>query len=207
MATVRGAQAVDPGAAQRAAQHILSDPRYRSHPAPRPLRGPLQWIGDRLGTVLRWIADVIRPVPGWLWIAVGLAVVAFVAARIVAAARRRRVSAAVGGGRAPGVAAEAAEDPDAIERAAADAERAGDFARALRLRFRAGLLRLGDRGAIEYRPSLTTSEVRRALGSSTFDELARTFEGVAYGGHAAAGADAEAARREWPHVLAEAGRR
>ena len=57
------------------------------------------------------------------------------------------------------------EDPAVLEREADDAERRGDLERAVRLRFRAGLLRLGDRGAIEYRPSLTTSEVRGLLGS------------------------------------------
>jgi hypothetical protein len=59
----------------------------------------------------------------------------------------------------------AREDPDALERQADDEERAGRFDIALRLRFRAGLLRLDRRGAIRYRPSLTTDEVRRALGS------------------------------------------
>ncbi len=74
------------------------------------------------------------------------------------------------------------EDPDELERAADAAERAGRLDDAVRLRFRAGLLRLGSRGAIRYRPSVTTGEVRRVLGSDTFDELARTFEAVAYGG-------------------------
>ena len=59
------------------------------------------------------------------------------------------------------------EDPDALEREADAAERDGDLDRAVRLRFRAGLLRLGDRGAIHYRPSVTTGEVRRTLDSRT----------------------------------------
>ena len=91
---------------------------------------------------------------------------------------------------------EESEDPDELERAADAAERDGRLDDALRLRFRAGLLRLGDRGAIRYRPSVTTDEVRRALGSETFDELARTFEAVAYGGRDAAPPDVDAARRD-----------
>ena len=57
------------------------------------------------------------------------------------------------------------EDPDELgtRRRRRRARRRLD--RAVRLRFRAGLLRLGDRGAIRYRPSVTTGEVRRTLGS------------------------------------------
>ena len=95
------------------------------------------------------------------------------------------------------------EDPDALERAADEAERDGDLARALRLRFRAGLLRLGDRGAIHYRPSVTTGEVRRTLGSATFDDLAGTFEAVTYGGRTAA----PARRRHRPPRVAARARR
>jgi hypothetical protein len=96
------------------------------------------------------------------------------------------------------------EDPAELERAADAAERAGQLDVAVRLRFRAGLLRLGNRGAIRYRPSVTTNEVRRVLGSETFDELARTFDAVAYGGRDAGPPDVDAARREWPRVVAGA---
>jgi hypothetical protein len=96
------------------------------------------------------------------------------------------------------------ERADDLERAAAAAERAGDFERAVRLRFRAGLLRLGDRGAIDYRPSLTTSEVRTLLGSETFEQLASTFEHVAYGGRPAGPPEAADARAEWPRVVKQA---
>ena len=95
------------------------------------------------------------------------------------------------------------DDPAALEREADEAERAGDLERAVRLRFRAGLLRLGDRGAIEYRPSLTTSEVHARLGSETFDHLAETFNEVAYGGHPAEPPDVAAARTGWPRVVDE----
>jgi hypothetical protein len=98
------------------------------------------------------------------------------------------------------------ENPDELERAADAAERAGRLDEAVRLRFRAGLLRLGDRGAIRYRPSVTTNEVRRVLGSDTFEELARTFEAVAYGGQEATPPDVDSARRDWPRVVSSAGR-
>jgi hypothetical protein len=101
---------------------------------------------------------------------------------------------------------DAIEDPDVLEREADAAERAGDLERALRLRFRAGLLRLGQRGAIQYRSSVTTGEVRRTLRSEQFDDLARTFERVTYGGQEALPPDVETARRDWPRVLETAGK-
>ena len=95
----------------------------------------------------------------------------------------------------------ARDDPRALERLAAEAEAAGDLEEALRLRFRAGLLRLDARGAIEYRPSISTREVRRKLRSEDFDALAATFDDVVYGGRAAEGADVSDARERWPAVV------
>jgi hypothetical protein len=195
--------AVDPDEARRVARDILGGRQYRTAPAPRPLRRQLSWIGDRVHGVIDWIGRAIHHVPGWL--ALSVAAVALVLAIVFVVLRTR--------GRTnpdahPGVAgtADGAEDPRELEREADAAERAGRLDDALRLRFRAGLLRLGARGAIRYRPSVTTNEVRRVLGSETFDELARTFESVAYGGRDAAAPDLDAARREWPRVVANAGR-
>lgn len=204
--SARTTQAVDPDEARRAARHILSDGRFRSSSTPRPLRGPLRWVGDRLATVFGPIGRFLERVPGVIWISVLLAVVALIVVLGVRARRRlsTRAPAAKGGG-APVEAED--EDADALERAADEAERDGDLARAVRLRFRAGLLRLGDKGAIRYRPSVTTGEVRRTLSSTTFDDLAGTFEAVTYGGRTAAQPDVDNARRAWPRVLEETGRR
>jgi Domain of unknown function (DUF4129) len=197
--TVDAAQAVDPDAARRVAQHILSDRRFRPSPAPRPLRGPLQWLGDRIN------GSFSTPQATWTFVAVIVLVVAFVVWVVVRAVRRRRALAPV---RKPTAGApDETENPDELERAADAAERDGDLDRAVRLRFRAGLLRLGDRGAIRYRLSVTTGEVRRTLDSRRFDDLARTFEAVTYGGRSADPPDVKAARQDWPRVLEEAGRR
>jgi hypothetical protein len=168
------------------------------------LRGPLEWIGDRLRTVIDWIADVLGHVSGWVWLFIGAVIVGVIVWRVVVAVSKRGGTLATPMGRRRRLAPEDSENPDDLERAADAAERDGDLERALRLRFRAGLLRLGDRGAIAYRPSVTTGEVRRALGSNTFDELALTFEDVTYGGKPAEAPDVDAAKREWPHVLEEA---
>jgi len=47
----------------------------------------------------------------------------------------------------------------------------------------------------------------RALGSSTFDELAQRFEEVTYGDAVAAPDDVDAARTNWPRVVEDATRR
>jgi hypothetical protein len=205
---IRGwiAQAVDPETARERAQEILDERRFQKDAAPRPFRGPLQWIGDRLRPIAEWIGDVLGQVPWWAWLGIALAIVAAVITRVVFLAQRRMVTGADRLRRGDEMFGES-EDPDALERDADAAERDGDLDRALRLRFRAGLLRLGARGAIDYRPSVTTGEVRQVLGSETFDELARTFESVAYGGEPAQPPDVAAARREWPRVLDETRRR
>jgi hypothetical protein len=199
--------AVDPEEARRNAEEILNDRRFQSDPAPRPFRGALQWIGDRLQPVWDWFADVLGRVPGLVWIMLGVlglvALATYIALKIQSSAR-------VAGSDQRGAFSsegERPEDPDALEREADDAERNGDLDRAVRLRFRAGLIRLGTRGAIEYRPSVTTGEVRRVLGSETFDDLASTFDAVTYGGLEAHEPDVVAARADWPRLLDETRRR
>jgi len=194
---------VDPDAARSAAQHILGGRQYRAAPTPRPFRKPLNWLGDRLHGIVDWFGHVLSHFPPLLLllIALGAVVTAIVFAVTKIRARRGRPYGLRHAGRIPG---EESEDPDELERFADAAERDGRLDHALRLRFRAGLLRLGDRGAIRYRPSLTTNEVRRALGSESFDDLARTFEAVAYGGRDALPPDLDTARREWPQVVARA---
>jgi hypothetical protein len=202
---VRAGQVVDPDTARREAQHILSDGRFRPSRTPRPLRGPLQWLGDRITSALDHLGNLFGSVSIWIWILLLGAVVGLV---VWAVSKRvaRRAAAAPRGGHAPST-GDDTESADALERAANAAERDGDLDRAVRLRFRAGLLRLGDRGAIAYRPSVTTGEVRRALESARFDDLAGTFESVTYGGQAADRPAVDSARREWPHVLEETGKR
>ena len=74
----------------------------------------------------------------------------------------------------------------------------------MRLRFRAGLLRLDARELIEYRPSLTTGEVAAAVGSPTFERVGADFDAIAYGGRAADEDDEVASREGWQRVLSEA---
>ena len=198
--------AVDPAEARDDAAEILQGRRFREDPAPRPLRGPLEWLGDRLRDLGEAIGDVLRVVPGPTWAAIASAVLLAVAAFVWWLVRVHRGSSSRWAGTGASRAA-AREDPRTLEREADDAERRGDLERALRLRFRAGLLRLDERGAIRYRPSLTTGELRELLGSATFDDLAARFEQVVYGRQPADPADVEAARANWPRVVEDATRR
>lgn len=199
----RLAAAVDPDSARGVARDILGRRQFRSSHTPRPLRKPLNWLGDRLTGITHWFGRVLSHIPSALLFLLALGAVALAVVFITTKVRANRGRADLRT-RGRDIDGAEAEDPVALERAADAAERAGELDVAVRLRFRAGLLRLGARGAIRYRPSVTTNEVRDVLGSETFDELARTFDAVAYGGRDAAPPDVDAARREWPRVVAGA---
>jgi hypothetical protein len=195
---------VDPDAARRAARDIVGARRFRPEDVPKPLEGVLQWIGDRLepiGDLFAPIFDFFGHGPGLvLGIVLLVAAVAGIAylltrARITRAARAKRGTKSRAG--------TAGLDPDELERDAAAAEAAGDLDLAIRLRFRAGLLRLDRVGAIRYRPSITSSQVAHTIRSRDFEELAGTFDAIAYGGRPADSTDLVDARARWPRVLTE----
>jgi hypothetical protein len=97
-----------------------------------------------------------------------------------------------------------AVDPRRLEREADEAERRGDHEAAVRLRFRAGLLRLGRKDVIPLRESLTSGQVRRLVRLQEFDRLARDHDEIAYGARTARPDDADAARTGWRTVVTKA---
>jgi hypothetical protein len=199
--------AVDPGDARRSARDILDGPRFRPRDPPKPLKGVLDWIGDRFRPVGEAIADAF----GWLVEAVGpvlsvLLVGALLAGAVWALARgvQRRASRPPVE-TSPGLGSGTTDDPDALERDAAAAEARGDLELAVRLRFRAGLMRLDqDAHALTYTASIANTDVRRALQSREFDALADDFEQIAYAGEPAEAATADRARERWPHAIDDA---
>lgn len=192
---------VDAGEAREQARRVLEDDRYRSRDLPRPLRGVLEWIGARLADIGRPVAEVLATPPGMvvsLVVVVGLA--AFVAVRVARQRNRRAEDGEVRRTRARRA------DPGALEAEADAAEVAGDLDAAVRLRFRAGVLRLEEAGAVPRRADATTGRLRARVPGASFAGLARAFDEVAYGGRPATAADVAVARRDWPEVVAAARR-
>jgi len=181
-------------------RRVLWRRRFHADEVPGPFRGIIRWLRDRVPD-LGWLDDLLPGGRSVVWIVLGavLALLAwFVARRFLTT--RIRASAA----QQQALAAARDEDPRALEARADAAEAAGDLEAALRLRFRAGLLRLDASGAIDFRPSISTIEVRRRLHDDDFDALAATFDDVVYGGRPPAADDLAAARERWPRVIEDA---
>jgi len=191
---------LDPRASARG---ILSERRFTGSAVPRPLHGPLRWLGRRLHSLYNALTGWLPGGSRIFWLLIAAAVAAIVAVSAVQLGRRRAGRLIERGVRP---ARDTIEDPRKLERDADEAERRGDLERALRLRFRAGLIRLMRSEAIPGRESLTNGEIARQLDSRSFRQLAADFDEVVYGRRAAGGDDLTRARDAWPLVLDEAGR-
>jgi hypothetical protein len=180
---------------------VLADDRFGVHHG----AGPLYGAAHAVGRFLTWLASPLRALGDLWWVPLALLLLVAVAALASSiAGRSRRLIGDHGDG---GRDARALVDPAALEREADEAERAGDRARALRLRFEAGLVRLDRAGAIRLRSSTTSGAVRSTLGPSRFDPLADAHDDVVYGSRTADGDDLAAARETWPALLDEVSRR
>ena len=191
----------DAATARADARAILAERRFRQTQLEGPFRGLLRRIGRLTGPLRELVPSLDGAIPGprgVVW-AVLIALAGGLAWLIAGRTVRRRAAIATA---AAAPAAEArAETPAALERRAEEAQRRGDHEEALRLRFRAGLLRLDARGAIELRPSLPTGEVRRTLRSDDFDRLAADFDAIVYGRRPAEPGDVDAAREGWAKLM------
>jgi hypothetical protein len=192
--------------ARARARAILRERRFHGSGVPRPFAGLLRWLGDRLQPIVDFFDDLALRIPGGrpVLFLILSALVLLAAAALARGSIRRRAAAAV---RAVRARTPAREDPAALEREADRAAAAGEWETAVRLRFRAGLLRLDARSLIEYRPSLTTGEVAAAVGSPVFERVGADFDAIAYGGRPAGEDDEVASREGWRRVLSEAGAR
>jgi len=206
------AAARDAAADRAEARRIIAQDRYRPDDIPRPFRGPLEWIAQRLEPVgeaitdfYRWVGQLFRTLargtPGGaatLWTLAGLAVVAAAAAQTNRLIARRNKTRAEGGADDN---TRRGDDPRELERRAAAARSRGEHDLAVRLLFRAGLLRLARAQVIPARDSLTTGDVRRLLASPEFDRIGISFDEIAYGRRRATDADSRSARDAWSQLL------
>lgn len=202
---------VDSEGARKIAQDILSERRFKPSPVPRPFQGLLRQLGDWLRPVGEALRRAFDEVAGWLpggraslWTILGAIVV--VGAGLFAARLGKRRARVISRSSTL-LAGSGSQDPASLERAADDAERSGDLELVIRLRFKAGLLRLGHARLIEFRDSITSREVSGKLHSPTFDRLAHDFDEVVYGRRAPRTDDVEIAKTSWARVLTEAGSR
>ena len=201
---------VDPGGARDAARQILGRREFQPERAPKPLAGPVRWIGDRLNGIADWLGTAIKDVFSWIFqllpgtwgLILGVMICVGLAAIVVWLIGRNRVN-ATRPDRPLTAGPEAPEDPRALERAADSATQAGQYSLAVRLRYRAGLIRLDRADVIDLRPWNTSAHLTRRLDSRRFDRLTDTFDAVAYGAAPATNADAATARTEWPELVAE----
>lgn len=191
--------AVDPDEARDRARDIVGQRRFRGADLPRPFKGPLEWLGDRLQPIADAIGSLLDSTGGRIFFAFVLVTLGVLG--VVLLARHRRGAGDKTGASKRGSRAERDLDPAALEREADTAERAGDLERALRLRFLAGLLRLERAGVITYRSSITSGEVGRRLRLAPYDTLARTHDEVVYGGRPPRTRDLDESRNAWPEVL------
>jgi hypothetical protein len=196
---------VTPDQAREEARRILAERRFHGTSLPRPFHGILVWLSHHLHFVAHGWDRLKAGVGGadvlWAILAAIVVVLAVVTASRLAARRSAFEGRAVERRRR-----EHEEDPAGLERLADEAEQRGDLEISVRLRFRAGLLRLARAQALPGRPSLRTGEARTALRSARFDALARDFDEIVYGRRIPSAEDVAAARSEWPRVLEEARR-
>jgi Domain of unknown function (DUF4129) len=189
-------------AARHAAQSILSEGRFHSSPVPDPLHNTLVSIGravqDPFSAFGRLVNNLGTHFPGGgagLWVAAAVLLLVVTAALTARRAKTRLDrSVAEGSTSSPG--------PAQLERAAERAERDGRWDEAVRLRFRAGLMRLGERSGLRNTDTTPNHSLARIVHSERLDQLSDRFDEIAYGGDDATAADADHQRRAWPEIIA-----
>jgi hypothetical protein len=198
---LRAGVIVDPGPeVAEAAASILSQERFSQASS-----GSLERWLDRIGS---WIADRLARLSGGngsarranvLAITAVLALVALAAA----VATKRRAAVVHERITLDRLIEQEGADPVLIEREAMIAAAAGDYARSIRLRFVAGILRLDQQGVIHYTKGLTTGEIARAVDDPVFLELQVDFDRVVYGDQPADHVTEQRSESGWRRLLEE----
>jgi hypothetical protein len=186
--------------ARNEAEDILAERRFQDPDIPSPLREPLTWIGDRIQDVFNFLFGWIGGPAELPWLILG-ALVMIAAALVALRLARRRAD--VEGPEGVGAVLRAHLSADDLEREADAEEARGDHARAVRLRFRAGLMRLASQGVIPRAAAITNREVARLARAPSFPSVAQSFDEITYGRRPAGPDDLELSRAGWVAVRRE----
>ena len=198
---------VDPALARRQAQEVLEGGKFAERDIPRPFKGVLDAIGRGLRRIGDWLYELADDITGGnpRWLLWGLlAVAALLGANLARRLIRRRVRSER---ERRSLTIDEDLDPRDLERSADEAERDGRLEEAIRLRFRAGLIRLSRAQLIPAQPSLTSGDIARHLRLRSFEEVAATFDQVVYGRRRPGPEDVARSRAGWTTVLDETRRR
>jgi hypothetical protein len=207
-----GAVPPSPERLRQEAEALLSRPPFRPRSLPHPLAGPLRALGRALDTAGTFLAHQVAPIvqfsehhlgtQGLLDLALaGLALVLV----IVGVAAFRLLGRTTRAGVEPFSRRRPARvvDAAALEAEADRLERSGRLDLAFRLRFRAGIVRLEQDGALAVSDAETPRELAQRLGSPSLGVLARDLEEIVFAGRPAGAGDLATARERWPRVLDE----
>jgi hypothetical protein len=201
-------QTVDSDRLRAEAERILSQPEYRVETTTSERFST--WVRDIWLRFLEFLESVAGLVGGPLVLGSILILVVVVVAVLIARNLGKRRAREMEERIRREHALARGDDPNALEDAADMAADVGDLAEAVRLRFRAGLLRLDEVGLINYRPGLTSNEITDLLRSPLFETLARRFDEIVYGRQQATAIDYENAKLGWRDLTSatvEAGKR
>lgn len=189
--------------ARSRAETVLDDDKFQQSDVPKPFKGLLEWLADRLRPVGEVLSSLFAPIlalPGGPFI---LGSMFFVAAGLATGwlvGRRSRAVLSGRGGRDSLVDRDA--DPDDLDRRATDAEDSGAHGEAIRLRYQAGLLRLARAGQLTLRADTTAAEAARQVDRAAMWALTGDFEQIVYGERIATAADVAETRHLWSALLA-----
>lgn len=178
---------------ERAVADELAQPKYRLG-APWWTR-LIEWLEQVWVRIVEWMTDASDYVGGPVIMAILVGGVVLAVAALLTfnlgKRRARRVDERI---RREHEAARGL-DPVSLEQAAESAQARGNHAEALRLLFRAALIRMDRLGLIDLRPGTTSGTVASSLDSSEFDRVATRFDSVVYGGKPASADDVSMVRQ------------
>ena len=197
-----GAPAAGTKEARSRARQVLDQDKYQPTDVPKPFKGVLEWLADRLRPVGRFFGRLFEPIlalPGGAFFLGALLIGAGTAAAAWLASRRSRAAVRTGAGGWSLV--DPAADPAALDALAERCEADGDRDGAVRHRHQAGLLRLERSGRLVLRADTTAADAAHQVAEPVLDALTADFEQIVYGARSATSDDVERMRAGWIELL------